>query len=124
MQRASEMSVCVLLPRHHSYFTPSDTLFLLRCSISNFFLPDETLNSWLDIPWRVYVAIIEGSAAETDGDSNWLAKLSSIIGVLVGVVLIALELRPIRTNQIKSAVKRPYDEIFLIKLFEERFDQW
>ena len=56
-------------------------------SISNFFLPDDTLSSWLDIPWRVYVAIIEGSAAETDGDSNWLAKLSSIIGVLVGLVL-------------------------------------
>ena len=62
-------------------------IILIIRSISNFFLPDETLNSWLDIPWRVYVAIIEGSAAETDGDSNWLAKLSSIIGVLVGLVL-------------------------------------
>jgi len=62
-------------------------IILILRSISNFFLPDETLNSWLDIPWRVYVAIIEGSAAETDGDSNWLAKLSSIIGVLVGLVL-------------------------------------
>ena len=62
-------------------------LILVIRSISNFFLPDETLNSWLDIPWRVYVAIIEGSAAETDGDSNWLAKLSSIIGVLIGLVL-------------------------------------
>ena len=62
-------------------------LILIIRSISNFFLPDETLNNWLDIPWRVYVAIIEGSAAETDGDSNWLAKLSSIIGVLIGLVL-------------------------------------
>ena len=55
--------------------------------IANFILPDDTLNSWFEIPWRVYVAIIEGSAAETDGDSNWIAKLSSIIGVLVGLVL-------------------------------------
>ena len=29
---------------------------------------------------------MEGSAAETDGDSNWLAKLTSI-GVLVGLIL-------------------------------------
>ena len=36
---------------------------------------------------RVYVAVMEGSAAETDGDSNWLAKVSSIIGVLVGLIL-------------------------------------
>ena len=34
-----------------------------------------------EIPWRVYVAVMEGSAAETDSDSNWLAKVSSIIGV-------------------------------------------
>ena len=57
--------------------------------IANFFLPDETLSSWIEIPWRVYVAVIEGSAAETDGDSNWIAKLSSILGVLVGLVLFA-----------------------------------
>ena len=30
---------------------------------------------------------MEGSAAETDGDSNWLAKLTSIMGVLVGLIL-------------------------------------
>ena len=53
-------------------------IILILRSISNFFLPDETLNNWLDIPWRVYVAIIEGSAAETDGDSNWLAKIYSV----------------------------------------------
>ncbi len=55
--------------------------------IVNIVLPDDTLNSWLEIPWRVYVAVMEGSAAETDGDSNWLAKLSSIIGVMVGLIL-------------------------------------
>ena len=55
--------------------------------IANSLLPDETLNSWLEIPWRVYVAVMEGSAAETDGDSNWLAKLSSILGVMVGLIL-------------------------------------
>ena len=37
--------------------------------IANSFLPDETLNSLAEIPWRVYVAVMEGSAAETDGDS-------------------------------------------------------
>ena len=55
--------------------------------IANLFLPDETLNSWLEIPWRVYVAVMEGSAAETDGDSNWLAKITSIVGVMVGLIL-------------------------------------
>ncbi len=55
--------------------------------IANSFFPDDTLDSWLEIPWRVYVAVMEGSAAETDGDSNWLAKLSSILGVLVGLIL-------------------------------------
>ena len=55
--------------------------------IANVFIPDETLSSWIEIPWRVYVAVMEGSAAETDGDSNWLAKLSSILGVLVGLIL-------------------------------------
>ena len=55
--------------------------------IANVFLPDETLNNWLEIPWRVYVAVMEGSAAETDGDSNWLAKLTSIVGVMVGLIL-------------------------------------
>ncbi len=62
-------------------------LILIIRSIANFILPDDTLSSWLEIPWRVYVAIIEGSAAETDGDSNWMAKISSIIGVLVGLIL-------------------------------------
>tara|TARA_B100001113_G_scaffold92896_1_gene74401 strand:+ start:6770 stop:8767 length:1998 start_codon:yes stop_codon:yes gene_type:complete len=55
--------------------------------IANALMPDETLSSWLEIPWRVYVAVMEGSAAETDGDSNWAAKLTSIMGVLVGLVL-------------------------------------
>ena len=55
--------------------------------IANSFLPDETLNSLADIPWRVYVAVMEGSAAETDGDSNWLAKLTSILAVMVGLIL-------------------------------------
>ena len=55
--------------------------------IANSFLPDETLNSIADIPWRVYVAVMEGSAAETDGDSNWLAKLTSILAVMVGLIL-------------------------------------
>ena len=38
--------------------------------VANFFFPDETLSSLYEIPWRVYVAVMEGSAAETDGDSN------------------------------------------------------
>ena len=61
-------------------------MVLIR-SIVNTFMPDETLSSWGEIPWRVYVAVMEGSAAETDGDSNWLAKITSILGVLVGLVL-------------------------------------
>ena len=68
-------------------FSVGFLLILIIRSIANFILPDETLSSWFEIPWRVYVAIIEGSAAETDGDSNWVAKLTSIIGVLVGLVL-------------------------------------
>ena len=55
--------------------------------LANIFIPDETLSSWMEIPWRVYVAVMEGSAAETDGDSNGLAKLTSIVGVLVGLIL-------------------------------------
>ena len=55
--------------------------------LANAFIPDETLGSLFEIPWRVYVAVLEGSAAETDGDSNWLAKLTSILGVLVGLIL-------------------------------------
>tara|TARA_A100000164_G_scaffold60512_1_gene48962 strand:- start:81 stop:2039 length:1959 start_codon:yes stop_codon:yes gene_type:complete len=55
--------------------------------IANSFLPDETLNSLAEIPWRVYVAVMEGSAAETDGDSNWLAKLTSVLAVMVGLIL-------------------------------------
>ena len=54
---------------------------------ANVIIPDDTLNNWAEIPWRVYVAVMEGSAAETDGDSNWLAKVTSIIGVLVGLIL-------------------------------------
>ena len=55
--------------------------------IANALLPDETLSSWGEIPWRVYVAVMEGSAAETDGDSNWIAKLTSILAVMVGLIL-------------------------------------
>ena len=55
--------------------------------IANAFVPDETLSSWGEIPWRVYVAVMEGSAAETDGDSNWIAKLTSILAVMVGLIL-------------------------------------
>ena len=55
--------------------------------IANALVPDETLSSWAEIPWRVYVAVMEGSAAETDGDSNWLAKLTSILAVMVGLIL-------------------------------------
>ncbi len=55
--------------------------------IANAFMPDETLGNLFEIPWRVYVAVLEGSAAETDGDSNWLAKITSILGVLVGLIL-------------------------------------
>jgi hypothetical protein len=62
-------------------------LMVIVRTIANFILPDQTLSSWLEIPWRVYVAVMEGSAAETDGDSNWLAKMTSIIGVLVGLIL-------------------------------------
>ena len=62
-------------------------IMVLVRMITNTFLPDETLSSWAEIPWRVYVAVMEGSAAETDGDSNWAAKITSILGVLVGLVL-------------------------------------
>jgi len=55
--------------------------------IANSIVPDETLSSWAEIPWRVYVAVMEGSAAETDGDSNWAAKLTSILAVMVGLIL-------------------------------------
>ena len=55
--------------------------------IAHAILPDETLSGWSEIPWRVYVAVMEGSAAETDGDSNWLAKMASIFGVMVGLIL-------------------------------------
>ena len=62
------------------------TMVLVRL-IANSILPDETLGNWTEIPWRDYVAVLEGSAAETDGDSNWLAKVASIIGVLIGLIL-------------------------------------
>ena len=62
-------------------------VMVLFRAIANYLIPDETLSSWMEIPWRVYVAVMEGSAAETDGDSNWAAKMSSIIGVMVGLVL-------------------------------------
>ena len=54
--------------------------------LTNAIVPDEN-TSWTEIPWRVYVAVMEGSAAETDGDSNWAAKVSSIIGVMIGLIL-------------------------------------
>ena len=68
-------------------FTAGFLIMVILRIIANLFLPDETLSGWFEIPWRVYVAVMEGSAAETDGDSNWPAKLTSIIGVLVGLVL-------------------------------------
>ena len=68
-------------------FTLGFLIMVIFRAIANIFLPDETLSGWLEIPWRVYVAVMEGSAAETDGDSNWAAKLTSIIGVLVGLIL-------------------------------------
>ncbi len=68
-------------------FTLGFLIMVIIRIIANIFIPDETLASWLEIPWRVYVAVMEGSAAETDGDSNWAAKLTSIIGVLVGLIL-------------------------------------
>ncbi|MBH09050.1 MAG: hypothetical protein CMG74_01630 [Candidatus Marinimicrobia bacterium] len=68
-------------------FTLGFLIMVIFRAIANIFLPDETLSGWLEIPWRVYVAVMEGSAAETDGDSNWAAKMTSILGVLVGLVL-------------------------------------
>ena len=68
-------------------FTLGFFIMVIIRILANLILPDETLSGWLEIPWRVYVAVMEGSAAETDGDSNWAAKLTSIIGVLVGLIL-------------------------------------
>ena len=68
-------------------FTIGFLIMVILRLIANVFLPDETLSGWLEIPWRVYVAVMEGSAAETDGDSNWPAKMTSILGVLIGLVL-------------------------------------
>ena len=68
-------------------FTAGFLVMVVLRVIANVFLPDETLSGWLEIPWRVYVAVMEGSAAETDGDSNWPAKMTSILGVLIGLVL-------------------------------------
>ncbi|MEC7731151.1 MAG: hypothetical protein VX497_07665, partial [Candidatus Neomarinimicrobiota bacterium] len=68
-------------------FTAGFLVMVVLRVIANVFLPDETLGGWLEIPWRVYVAVMEGSAAETDGDSNWPAKMTSILGVLIGLVL-------------------------------------
>ena len=62
-------------------------LMVVTRMIAHAILPDETLSGWSEIPWRVYVAVMEGSAAETDGDSNWLAKMASIFGVMVGLIL-------------------------------------
>ncbi len=68
-------------------FTVGFLIMVFLRLIANIFLPDETLSSVSEIPWRVYVSVMEGSAAETDGDSNWLAKVVSIVGVLVGLIL-------------------------------------
>ena len=70
-----------------SLFLVGFVIMVIIRLFANLLMPDDTLNSWAEIPWRVYVAVMEGSAAETDGDSNWLAKISSIIGVLVGLIL-------------------------------------
>ena len=83
MSRGSSSIFMALL---FTFFFGFLIMVLIRL-IANFFYPDETLNSLLDIPWRVYVAVMEGSAAEADGDSNWLAKFTSILGVLVGLIL-------------------------------------
>ena len=68
-------------------FTAGFLIMVLFRVLANSFMPDETLSGWLEIPWRVYVAVMEGSAAEADGDSNWPAKFTSVIGVLIGLVL-------------------------------------
>ena len=83
MSRGSSSIFLALL----SLFMVGFLIMVTIRSITNLFLPDETLSSWAEIPWRVYVAVMEGSAAETDGDSNWAAKLTSIIGVMVGLIL-------------------------------------
>jgi len=70
-----------------SLFLFGFTIMVIIRLFANLLIPDDTLNSWAEIPWRVYVAVMEGSAAETDGDSNWLAKVTSIVGVLVGLIL-------------------------------------
>ena len=68
-------------------FTAGFLIMVLFRVLANSFMPDVTLSGWLEIPWRVYVAVMEGSAAEADGDSNWPAKFTSVIGVLIGLVL-------------------------------------
>ncbi len=83
MSRGSSSIFLALL----ALFTGGFLVMVSLRLVANIFVPDETLSSWLEIPWRVYVAVMEGSAAESDGDSNWAAKLTSIIGVLVGLVL-------------------------------------
>ena len=83
MSRGSSSIFLALL----SLFMVGFLIMVTIRSITNLFLPDETLSSWAEIPWRVYVAVMEGSAAETDGDSNWAAKLTSILGVMVGLIL-------------------------------------
>ena len=52
-------------------------------AVANVLMPDETLSSWLEIPWRVYVAVMEGSAAETDGDSNWARNSPQFLASLL-----------------------------------------
>ena len=83
MSRGSSSIFLALL----SLFLLGFVIMVMVRAVANVLMPDETLSSWLEIPWRVYVAVMEGSAAETDGDSNWAAKLTSILGVLVGLVL-------------------------------------
>ena len=83
MSRGSSSIFLALL----SLFLLGFVIMVMVRAVANILMPDETLSSWLEIPWRVYVAVMEGSAAETDGDSNWAAKLTSILGVLVGLVL-------------------------------------
>ena len=83
MSRGSSSIFLALL----GFFLAGFLVMVVVRLIANSFLPDETLNSLAEIPWRVYVAVMEGSAAETDGDSNWLAKLTSILAVMVGLIL-------------------------------------
>ena len=67
-------------------FTLGFLIMVIIRIIANVFLPDETLASWLEILARL-CCCYGGLCSRNVGDSNWAAKLTSIIGVLVGLVL-------------------------------------